>query len=84
MSTDKYLFTGTTCVRTTWRGNPDTTRVGPEAGVTVLATDQDDAQRIATAILSTPVNGGDMHQRLFTWAHVEHTPTRIVPPEVTP
>lgn len=72
MNDDEYLFTGTTCVRTKWRGNPDTTRVGPEVGVTVLATDQADAERIATEILSTPADGGNMHQRLFTWTHVEH------------
>lgn len=72
MSDDEYLFTGTTCVRTKWRGNPDTTRVGPEADVAVLATDQANAERIATAILSTPSDGGDMHQRLFKWTRVEH------------
>ena len=73
MNDDEYLFTGTTCVRTKWRGSLDTTRIGPEMDVTVLATDQADAERIATEILSTPSNGGDMHQRLFTWTRVEHT-----------
>lgn len=72
MNDDAYLFTGTTCVRTKWRGNPDTTRVGPEVGVAVFAANQADAERIATEILSTPSNGGDMHQRLFTWTRVEH------------
>lgn len=81
-----YLFTGRTDVERTrkWRyGNTATkTSTTDSVSVTVLATDQADAEQIVSAMLSTPANtaGGefrdidDTYVRHFTWTSVEHAP----------
>lgn len=81
-----YLFTGYTHVqrerRDRYAGN---SRAGhhdlPRVTVTVLATDQADAERTVAAMLSTPPdtdNGYstfiDTHTRHFSWDRVEHAP----------
>lgn len=81
-----YLFTGETNVQRTRRaryGHSGTRYHDfPAVTVTVLATDQADAERIAGDVLSTPADTPesgysdyvDTYTRHFTWTNVEHAP----------
>ncbi|HEX7352531.1 hypothetical protein [Brachybacterium sp.] len=81
-----YLFTGETNVVTARReryGHGGTKNYhSPAVTVSVLAADQDDAERIAAAMLSTPEDTPedgysdhvDKHTRRFSWTHVDHAP----------
>ncbi|GAA1333264.1 hypothetical protein GCM10009592_26930 [Brachybacterium rhamnosum] len=81
-----YRFTGETHVQRKRRERYGHSRTGyhdlPAVAVTVLATDQADAERIVGDMLSTPADtpeGGysdhiDTHTRHFTWTRVEQAP----------
>lgn len=81
-----YLFTGTTEVRTDrrprYRSTGSSVTVSDPVAVTVLGTDQADAERTVAAMLSTPDDTAegssvayiDTHTRLFRWTSAEQAP----------